>query len=104
MRRHNQANVIDFINYVVNKFPFRIKTIRMDNWHEFQSKFNWHIHDLGVKISVKMTSSDVHGLDARNVKEKLFKTLVDRLLLAGTSGEGLFLIDKEMGSNTVLSD
>lgn len=33
--RHNQANAIDFINYVVNKFPFRIKTIRTDNGHEF---------------------------------------------------------------------
>nr|WP_243154754.1 MULTISPECIES: DDE-type integrase/transposase/recombinase [Providencia] len=47
--RHNQANAIDFINYVVNKFPFRIKTIRTDNGHEFQSKFNWYIHDLGME-------------------------------------------------------
>nr|CEK26517.1 Mobile element protein [Yersinia ruckeri] len=39
--RHNQANAIDFIDYVVNKFPFRIKTIRTDNSHEFQAKFNW---------------------------------------------------------------
>ncbi len=37
--RHNQANAIDFINYVINKFPFRIKTIRTDNRYEFQSKF-----------------------------------------------------------------
>ena len=43
-------------------------------------------------------------LNEQHEEEKLFKTLVDRLLLAGTSGEGLFLIDKEMGSNTVLSD
>ena len=33
--RHNQANAIDFINYVVEKFPFRIKMIRTDNGHEF---------------------------------------------------------------------
>lgn len=38
--RQNQAYTIDFINYVINKFPIRIKTIRTDNGHEFQSKFN----------------------------------------------------------------
>ncbi len=35
-----QASAIDFINYVVEKFPFRIKTIRTDNGHGFQAKFN----------------------------------------------------------------
>ncbi len=44
--RHNQVDAIDFIYYVLNKFPFRIKMIRTNNGHEFQSKFNWHIHDL----------------------------------------------------------
>lgn len=46
--RHNQANAIDFINYVVDKFPFRIKVIRTDNGHEFQAKFHWYIEDLGM--------------------------------------------------------
>lgn len=36
---HNQNSSIDFINYVVEKFPFRINTIQTDNGHEFQSKF-----------------------------------------------------------------
>lgn len=45
---HNQANSIDFINYVVEKFPFRINTIQTDNGHEFQSKFHWHVQDLGM--------------------------------------------------------
>lgn len=40
-------------------------------------------------------------LNEQHEEEKLFKTLVDRLLLAGTNGEGLFLVDKEIGSNTV---
>ena len=30
------------------KFPFRIKTIRTDNGHEFQTKFHWHVSDLGM--------------------------------------------------------
>ncbi|WGE30888.1 non-heme ferritin (plasmid) [Edwardsiella tarda] len=38
-------------------------------------------------------------LNEQHEEEKLFKTLLDRLLLAGQSGEGLFLVDNEMGHN-----
>lgn len=46
--RHSQANAIDFVDHVVSKFPFRIKTIRTDNGHEFQAKFHWHLLDSGI--------------------------------------------------------
>ena len=46
--RHTQENAIDFVDYVVEKFPFRISTIRTDNGHEFQSLFHWHVEDLGM--------------------------------------------------------
>lgn len=46
--RHNQQSSIDFLNYVIKKFPFRIHTIQTDNGHEFQSKFNWHVGDNGM--------------------------------------------------------
>lgn len=39
--RHTQANVIDFIDHVVERFPFRIHTVRTDHGHEFQVKFHW---------------------------------------------------------------
>ena len=48
-RRHTQANAIDFINYVVEKFPFRICTIRTDRGHEFQALFHWHVADQGME-------------------------------------------------------
>ena len=35
--RHNQASSISFIEYVVEKFPFRIHTIRTDRGHEWQA-------------------------------------------------------------------
>ena len=46
--KHNQNSSIEFLNYVIEKFPFRIHTIQTDNGHEFQSKFNWHVKDLGM--------------------------------------------------------
>jgi len=46
--QHTQVSSIDFLNYVVDKFPFRIKMIRTDNGHKFQTKFHWHVGDLGM--------------------------------------------------------
>ena len=47
--KHTQQNAIDFIDHVIEKFPFRIQTVRTDNGHEFQSKFHWHVEDLGMR-------------------------------------------------------
>jgi transposase InsO family protein len=47
-REHTQANAQDFLDYVIQKFPFRIKYVHTDNGHEFQSKFHWHARDHGI--------------------------------------------------------
>jgi transposase InsO family protein len=46
--KHTQKNSINFLDYVIDKFPFRIHTVRTDNGHEFQAKFHWHLADMGV--------------------------------------------------------
>ena len=48
--KHNQNNAIDFVNYVIEKFPFRIKMIRTDNGHEFQARFHWHCIEKGIDL------------------------------------------------------
>jgi hypothetical protein len=48
-KRHTQANAIDFIDYVGEKFPFRIQIIRTDRGHEFQALFHWHVADQGME-------------------------------------------------------
>ena len=66
-RRHTQKNAIDFINYVIDKFPFRIHTVRTDNGHEFQAKFHWHIEDLGIRhIYIKPRSPNLNGKAERS--------------------------------------
>ncbi len=61
-RRHTQANAIDFINYVVEKFPFRIRTIRTDRGHEFQALFHWHVADLGMEhVYIKSRTPQLKG-------------------------------------------
>lgn len=60
--KHTQANAIDFVDYVVEKFPFRIHTIRTDNGHEFQAKFHWHVEDLGMVHSyIKVRTPRLNG-------------------------------------------
>ena len=60
--RHNQANAIDFVDYVIGKFPFRIQTIRTDRGHEFQAKFHWHVEDQGIRHAyIKPRSPQLNG-------------------------------------------
>jgi hypothetical protein len=60
--RHNQANAIDFVDYVIEKFPFRIQMIRTDRGHEFQAKFYWHVEDRGIRHTyIKPRSPQLNG-------------------------------------------
>lgn len=60
--RHNQANAIRFIDYVIEKFPFRLHTIRTDRGHEFQAQFHWHIEDKGIRhVYIKPRSPELNG-------------------------------------------
>jgi transposase InsO family protein len=60
--RHNQANAIKFIDYVIEKFPFRIHTIRTDRGHEFQAQFHWHVEDKGMRhVYIKPRSPQLNG-------------------------------------------
>ncbi|MCP4318179.1 MAG: IS481 family transposase [Hyphomicrobiales bacterium] len=47
--KHTQASAIDFVDHIIEKFPFRIREIRTDNGHEFQAKFHWHVEDQGIR-------------------------------------------------------
>ena len=60
--RHNQENAIKFIDYTIEKFPFRIHTIRTDRGHEFQAQFHWHGEDRGIRhVYIKPRSPELNG-------------------------------------------
>jgi hypothetical protein len=48
-QQHNQKSSIDFIDYVVEKFPFRIHTIRTGRGHEWQALFPLHVEGKGMQ-------------------------------------------------------
>ena len=60
--KHTQANAIDLTNHITEKFPFRIGEIRTDNGHEFQTKFHWHVEDLGIRHAyIKRGTPQLNG-------------------------------------------
>lgn len=77
--RHNQQNAIDFIDYVIKKFPFRIQTVRTDNVHEFQAKFHWHVEDQGIRhVYIKPGTPRLNGKverSHRTDKEEFYQLL-----------------------------
>ena len=61
-RTLSQQNAINFIDYMIEKFPFRIQTVRTDNGHEFQAKFHWHVEDLGMRhVYIKPRTPRLNG-------------------------------------------
>jgi len=77
--RHTQKNAIDFIDYVIEKFPFRIHTIRTDRGHEFQALFHWHVEDKGMRhVYIKPRSPQLNGKverSHRSDKEEFYQLL-----------------------------
>ena len=78
-QRHTQKNAIDFIDYVIEKFPFRIHTVRTDNGHEFQALFHWHVEDQGIRhVYIKPRSPQLNGKverSHRSDKEEFYQLL-----------------------------
>ena len=60
--KHNQDGAIQFMDYVIEKFPFRISTVRTDRGHEFQARFHWHVADLGIQhVYIKPRPPQLNG-------------------------------------------
>lgn len=60
--KHNQDCAIQFMDYVIEKFPFRISTVRTDRGHEFQARFHWHVEDQGIQhVYIKPRTPQLNG-------------------------------------------
>jgi transposase InsO family protein len=50
------------MDYVIDRFPFRISTVRTDRGHEFQARFHWHVEDQGIRhVYIKPHTSHLNG-------------------------------------------
>src|SRR4029078_10348414 len=47
--RLSQKTAIQFVDYVLQKLPFRVERIQTDNGSEFAAAFHWHVQDIGIE-------------------------------------------------------
>ena len=47
--KNNQKTAIQFLDYLLERLPFRVESIQTDNGAEFQSGFHWHVSDRGIR-------------------------------------------------------
>jgi len=60
--RLNQKTAIQFADFLLDKFPFRVEAIQTDNGSEFQSAFHWHLLDRGIRhIYIKPATPRLNG-------------------------------------------
>ena len=80
--RRFQYTAIDFVDHIIEKFPFRIREIRTDNGHEFQAKFHWHVEDLGIRHAyIKRGTPQLNGKVERSHRsdgQEFYQLLSDK--------------------------
>jgi transposase InsO family protein len=60
--RLNQKTAIQFVDYLLDKFPFRVEVIQTDNGSEFQTAFHWHLADRGIRhVYIKPATPRLNG-------------------------------------------
>ena len=47
--KNNQKTAIQFLDYVLERLPFRVEAIQTDNGAEFPTGFHWHVLDRGIR-------------------------------------------------------
>jgi transposase InsO family protein len=58
----NQQTAIQFLDYVLERLPFRVEVIQTDNGVEFGSSFHWHVLDRGAgHVYIKPRTPRLNG-------------------------------------------
>lgn len=66
---HNQDRAIQCMDYVVEKFPFRISTVRTHRGREFQAGFHWHVEHQGMRhVYIKPRTPQLNGKVERSYR------------------------------------
>jgi transposase InsO family protein len=77
----NQTTAIRFADDVVRRLPFRVHVIQTDNGAEFQSKFHWHLQELGIRhVYIRPRTPRLNGKVERShrVDDQEFYQLLDK--------------------------
>lgn len=82
--RCNQKVAMQFVDYVLQKFPFRVEVIQTDNGSEFQQAFHWHVLDHGIShVYIKPNTPRLNGKVERShrIDNEEFYRLLDGVVI-----------------------
>jgi transposase InsO family protein len=81
----NQKTAIQFVDYMLERLPFRVEVIQTDNGAEFRSLFHYHVLDKGIghdyikprtpRLNGKVERS--HRIDAEEFYQLLDGVVID---------------------------
>ena len=85
--RNNQKTAIPFVDYVLEKLPFRVESIQTDNGAEFQAPFHWHVLDRGIRhVYIKPATPRLNGKVERShrIDAEEFYRMLDGVVIDDT--------------------
>jgi transposase InsO family protein len=88
--RLNQQIAIRFLDYVLEKLPFKVEVIQTDNGVEFGSQFHYHVLDRGIgHVYIKPATPRLNGKVERShrIDEEEFYRMLEGVVIDDT---GLF--------------
>jgi transposase InsO family protein len=83
----DQKTAIQFLDYVLERLPFRVEVIQTDNGAEFQSRFHWHVLDKGIgHVYIKPHTPRLNGKVERShrIDAEEFYQLLDGVVIDDT--------------------
>jgi transposase InsO family protein len=82
--RLNQKTAIQFVDYALERMPFRVEVIQTDNGSEFQAAFHWHVLDKGIgHVYIKRRRPRLNGKVERShrIDAEEFYRLLDGVVI-----------------------
>jgi transposase InsO family protein len=85
--RLNQQSAIRFLDYVLEKLPFKVEVIQTDNGAEFGSQFHYHVLDRGIgHVYIKPATPRLNGKVERShrIDAEEFYRMLDGVVIDDT--------------------
>ncbi|KMO93788.1 IS481 family transposase [Streptomyces roseus] len=85
--RCDQKTAVQFLDYVLERLPFRVEVIQTDNGAEFQSAFHWNVLDKGIAHTyIKPASPHLNGKVERShrIDAEEFYRMLDGVVIDDT--------------------
>ena len=86
--RLNQKTAIQFVDYALEKLPFKVEVIQTDNGAEFQAQFHYHVLDAGIgHVYIKPATPRLNGKVERShrIDQEEFYRMLEGVVIDDTA-------------------